>query len=50
MRVVYGNRNVVGVLEAVLNHLACSIVEDEVGFVLVNSIGQAIMFMHAKEN
>jgi hypothetical protein len=39
----------VGVLEGVLNNLACSIVEDEAGFILTNSFGQAIMFMHAKE-
>jgi hypothetical protein len=36
-------------LHSVLNHLACGIVEDEVGFVLANSVGQAIMFLHAKE-
>jgi hypothetical protein len=39
-----------GMLKGVLNHLACNIVEDEVGFVLANSIGQLIMFLHAKEN
>jgi hypothetical protein len=50
MHVVYGNRNVAGVLEAILNHLVCGIVENEAGLVFVNSIGQAIMFMHAKEN
>jgi hypothetical protein len=37
-------------LEGVLNHLPCDIVEDEVGFVLANTVGQAIMFLHAKEN
>jgi hypothetical protein len=37
-------------LEGVLDHLACSIVEEEVGYVLANSVGQAIMFMHVKEN
>jgi hypothetical protein len=40
----------VNVLEGILNHLACNIVEDEAGFILTNSFGQAIMFMHAKEN
>jgi hypothetical protein len=39
-----------GVLEGVLNHLLCGIVEDEVGFLLANIVGQAIIFMHAKEN
>jgi hypothetical protein len=37
-------------LEGVLDHLACSIVEEEAGYVLSNSVGQAIMFMHVKEN
>jgi hypothetical protein len=37
-------------LEGVLNHLACSIVDAEVGFILANSFGQAIMLLHAKEN
>jgi hypothetical protein len=40
----------VGVLEGVLNHLACNIIEDEVGFVLANFIGEAIMFLYAKGN
>jgi hypothetical protein len=38
------------VLEGILNHLLCGIVEDEVGFILANAIGQAIMFLRAKEN
>jgi hypothetical protein len=37
-------------LEGVLNHLASRIVEDEASFVLANSFGQAILFLHAKEN
>jgi hypothetical protein len=37
-------------LEVVLNHLPCSIVEDEVGFILANDVDQVIMFMHSKEN
>jgi hypothetical protein len=37
-------------LEGVLDHLACSIVEEEAGYVLANSVGQAIMFLHVKEN
>jgi hypothetical protein len=36
-------------LESVLNHLPCDIVEDEVEFILANAVGQAIMFLHAKE-
>jgi hypothetical protein len=37
-------------LEGVLNHLPCGIVEDEVGFILADAIGQVIMFLHEKEN
>jgi hypothetical protein len=40
----------VDVLEGVLNHIPRGIVEDEVGFILANVIGQAIIFLHAKEN
>jgi hypothetical protein len=50
MRVVSGNRYAAGVLEGILDHLACSIIEDKVGFILANSVGQAIMFLHVKEN
>jgi hypothetical protein len=39
-----------GVLEGVLNHLSCGIVEDEVGILLTNTVGQVIIFLHAKEN
>jgi hypothetical protein len=48
LRVVGGNRDASGV--GVLNHLLCNIVEDEVGFVLANVVGLAIMFLHPKEN
>jgi hypothetical protein len=37
-------------LEGVLNHLACNIIEDEPDFDLANSVGQAIMFLHVKDN
>jgi hypothetical protein len=37
-------------LEGIINHLSCGIVEDEVGFLLANVVGQAIMFQHVKEN
>jgi hypothetical protein len=37
------------VLEGILDHLACSIVEDEAGFVLANSVGQGILFLQARE-
>jgi hypothetical protein len=47
---VGGNRYAVGVLEGILNRLSCGIVEDEVGFILANAVGQVIMFLHAKEN
>jgi hypothetical protein len=40
----------VGVLEGVFYHLPCGIVEDEVGFVLANIVGQGIIFLDAKEN
>jgi hypothetical protein len=40
----------VDLLEGVLNHLLCDIVEDEVDFVLASAVGQAIIFLHAKEN
>jgi hypothetical protein len=43
-------KNAMGVLEGVLNHLACNIVEDEVDFILGNSVRQAIMFLYGKEN
>jgi hypothetical protein len=36
--------------KGVFKHLLCDIVEDEVGFVLANTVDQAIMFLHAKEN
>jgi hypothetical protein len=39
-----------GMLEDVLNHLLFGIVEVEVDFLLTNAVGQAIMFLHAKEN
>jgi hypothetical protein len=38
------------VLEAIFYHLLCDTFEDEVGFVLTNIIGQAIIFLDAKEN
>jgi hypothetical protein len=50
MHVVGGNKYAAGVLESVLNHLSCDIVEDEVGFIHANDVGQAIIFLHAKEN
>jgi hypothetical protein len=34
MHIVGGNRYAANVLEGILNHLLCDIVEDEVGFVL----------------
>jgi hypothetical protein len=37
-------------LEGVLDHLSCSIVEHGAGFDLANSVGQMKMFLHAKEN
>jgi hypothetical protein len=48
--VVGGNRYAVGMLEGILNHLPCGIVEDEVNFILVNTVSLVIMFLHAKEN
>jgi hypothetical protein len=37
-------------LEGVLDHLSCNIIEHEVGSDLANSVGQTKMFLHAKEN
>jgi hypothetical protein len=37
-------------LEGVLNHLVCNIVEDEACFVIANPVGQAIMLLYAEEN
>jgi hypothetical protein len=48
LRVVCSNRYATVVLEGILNHLACNIVEDEASFILANSVGQPIMFLHAK--
>jgi hypothetical protein len=39
-----------GVLEGILDHLACSIVEHEAGFGLANFVGQMKMFWNSKEN
>jgi hypothetical protein len=39
-----------GVLEGILDHLSCSIVEHEASFSLTNSVVQVKMFLHAKEN
>jgi hypothetical protein len=50
LRVVCGNKYTVGVLESVLDHLLCSIVEHGADFGLVHSIGQTKIFLHAKEN
>jgi hypothetical protein len=44
------NKYAAGVLEGVFNHLLFGIVEDKAGFVLANAVGQAIMFLHVKEN
>jgi hypothetical protein len=40
LNVVYGNRYAPGVLEGVLDHLLCSVVEHGAGFGLANSIHQ----------
>jgi hypothetical protein len=48
--VVGGNRYAADVLKGVLNHLACNIVKDNASFIVANSFGQAIMFLHAKVN
>jgi hypothetical protein len=39
-----------GLLEGILDHLSCNIVEHEAGVILTNSVGQAKMFQHIKEN
>jgi hypothetical protein len=43
-------RNAAGMLEGILNHLVCNILEEKAGFVLTNSVGQVLMFQHGKEN
>jgi hypothetical protein len=50
LRVVGGTKYAAGVLEGIFYHLSCNIVEDEVGFVLANTVGQAIIFLDAKDN
>jgi hypothetical protein len=50
LHVIGGNRYATGMLEGIFNHLSCGIVEDKVGFILANDVGQAIIFLHAKEN
>jgi hypothetical protein len=37
-------------LEGVFYHLPCGIVEEEVGFILANTVGQAILVLDEKEN
>jgi hypothetical protein len=49
-RVVCGNRYAAGMLEDILDHLSCSILEHEAGFGFANSVGQIKIFMHAKVN
>jgi hypothetical protein len=43
-------RYATSVLEGILNHVLCGIIEDEVGFILATAVGQAKTFLHAKEN
>jgi hypothetical protein len=50
MSVVCGNKCATSVLEGVLDHLQCSIVEHGACFGLANSVGETKMFLHAKEN
>jgi hypothetical protein len=50
LRVVYDNRYVAGMLECVLDHLSCSVVEHGVGFSLANYVGQMKKLLHVKEN
>jgi hypothetical protein len=50
MCLVAGNRYAVGLLEGILNHLVCNIIGGEAGFILANSFGQVIIFLHVKEN
>jgi hypothetical protein len=50
LRVECGHRYAACVLEGVLDHLSCNVVEHEAGFDLANSVGQMKMFLRAKEN
>jgi hypothetical protein len=38
------------VVEGVLDHLSCSIIEDEASFNLANFVHQLKIFLHAREN
>jgi hypothetical protein len=38
------------VLVGIFYHLPCGIVEDAVGVIHTNTVGQAIIFLDAKEN
>jgi hypothetical protein len=48
LHVVCGNRYAPGVLEGVLDHLLCIVVEHGVGFSLANSVHQTKMFLPCK--
>jgi hypothetical protein len=50
LRVANSNRYQSCVLESILDHLSCNVVEHEAGFDLANSVHQTKMFLHAREN
>jgi hypothetical protein len=50
LHIVYGNGYAAAMLEGVLDHLPCSIVEHRAVLGLANSVGQTKMFLYAKEN
>jgi hypothetical protein len=50
MRVVCGNKYAMSMLEGILDHLPCNIVEHGAGVGHANSVGQTNMFLHGKEN
>jgi hypothetical protein len=49
LHVVCGNKYAAGMLEGVLHHISCSIVEHRAGFGLANSTSQTKMFLYAKK-
>jgi hypothetical protein len=49
LSVVVDDRLEVGVLETILDHFLSGIVEDQVGYVLVNTILQTKMFLYRSE-
>jgi hypothetical protein len=50
MQVVYGTRYKAGVIDGVLYHFSCHLVEDNVSCLQANTFRQTKMAMRAREN